>query len=130
MQIRKRCLVPRPAFTIVELLVVTAIVAISVASGLARAANCPGVRSVWIQCKDNLKRLGLALQNYHDTHDRFPYSTTCSLYGPANPNAGHTWVEFMFPYMDMSLVYVKLDFNSPITDAANSKALENLKLPG
>jgi prepilin-type processing-associated H-X9-DG protein len=80
-------------------------------------------------CQNNLKQLGVALQSYHETHDRLPYTTTCSTYGPTNPNSGHTWNEFLLPYMDMSAVYLKLDFNIPNTAPANAGVLAGLKLP-
>src|SRR5262245_57381265 len=99
-------------FTTVELLVILAIAAISLALALP-AIQAASEASRQEICQNNLKQLGVALQSYHETHDRFPYTTTCSTYGPTVPNSGHTWNEFLLPYMDMSAVYLKLDFNIP-----------------
>jgi prepilin-type N-terminal cleavage/methylation domain-containing protein/prepilin-type processing-associated H-X9-DG protein len=96
-------------FTLIELLVVIAIIAILIALLLpaVQQAREAARRST---CKNNLKQIGLALHNYHDTHKAFPYGRS----HPGRPSGAATvlnhkgWL-MLLPYIDQANLYNKFD---------------------
>jgi len=118
---------------LVELLVVIAIIGILVALLLPaiQAAREAARRS---ECVNNLKQIGIAMHNYHDTNKALP-AGFISVGGANDPHFG--WAVFILPYMDHSSLYDQLEpdvkrlrqfyYASP---TAAHRALLQTKIPG
>ena len=122
---------PRAAFTLVELLVVTAIIGILVGL-LLPAVQSAREAARRIQCTNNLKQLGLAIHNYQSAHRVFP-AGYCS-YATRNGNApswagidpntwdaapGWGWASLILPFIEQGNVSNTLQFEQPIWAPVN-----------
>lgn len=110
------------AFTLVELLVVIAIIAtlISVLLPAVQAAREAARRT---QCLNNLKQLGLAMQNYQSARKVFPPSVML-----ATPSVG-AWsaVARLLPYAEDGSLYKGIDFSLSY-NAQTTAAGQNVKV--
>jgi len=112
----RRSVRPRPAFTLVELLVVIAIIGILVGL-LLPAVQAAREAARRMQCSNNLKQLGLAFQNYHDTVRCFPinYATRGLLgfpnNGPGIANSGRSWLQMILPQIEQANLFNRINFS-------------------
>lgn len=120
----------RRGFTLIELLVVIAIIAILIAL-LLPAVQQAREAARRTQCKNNLKQLGLALHNYHDTTLMFPPGGL----NTASMSKGSFFVGLL-PYLDQAPAYNQFifdwDFDSRYVGytAAQNTLYQSLKVPG
>lgn len=124
----------RRAFTLVELLVVIAIIGILVGL-LLPAVQAAREAARRMQCSNNLKQMGLALQTYHSTYNKFPaggYGTHVNL------DTGFSWMISVLPYCEQTNIYNSLTFVGagvgwvgPVGSVGwnNGKVINNVKLP-
>ena len=101
----RRACKPRRAFTLIELLVVIAIIAILVAL-LLPAVQQAREAARRTQCKNNLKQIGLALHNYHDTYNVFPMGNVVRV-DPSGDLYGDGWSYHarILPYIEQTNLY-------------------------
>ena len=107
----------RRGFTLVELLVVIAIIGVLVAL-LLPAVQQAREAARRIQCNNNLKQLGLAVQNYHDTYrSKIPYNAQGTT--GSNPS----FFVRMLPFIEQTAAYDLLEF--PINNFVSATTYNN-----
>jgi len=105
----------RKAFTLIELLVVIAIIAVLIAL-LLPAVQQAREAARRTQCRNNLHQLGLALHNYHDTHNCFPPGNI----QPSGAGMGGSWGSQILPFLDETALYNAMNFNLAPFNATNT----------
>ena len=103
------CQLRRRAFTLIELLVVIAIIAVLIALLLpaVQQAREAARRS---QCKNNLKQLGIAMHNYHDTFGTFPMGVFNYQSVPTDNRL--CFFQSILPYVDQAPMSNLVNFNT------------------
>lgn len=120
-------------FTLIELLVVIAIIAILIAL-LLPAVQQAREAARRTQCRNNLKQIGIALHNYHDTFRTFPpgyIARNVSAMQPASAETGpgFGWATLLLPMLEQRNLYDSIDFTLDAVDEPN-RTLGATVLPG
>jgi prepilin-type N-terminal cleavage/methylation domain-containing protein/prepilin-type processing-associated H-X9-DG protein len=122
--IRRR---PLHGFTLVELLVVIAIIGVLVAV-LLPAVQQSREAARRASCSNNLRQLGVAFHNFHDTQGQFPpaYESMPGAFGPPDPTTrdagpGWAWGMLLLPYLEHQPLFELFDRRLPCWHAANAE---------
>src|SRR4051794_19724055 len=125
----------KPAFTLVELLVVIAIIGILVAL-LLPAVQAAREAARRAKCVNNIRQIGIAVQNYHDVRKFYPQ------YHAAIPPAGKTdndyttsagykwagplWSISILPFMEEQALYDSFNKTVTMNNLANQKWIQTI----
>jgi len=117
----KRC----SAFTLLELLMVIAIIAVLIAL-LLPAIQSARENARRAQCVNNLLQLGLALGNYASAHNVFPPGVVDEKGPILNLPKGYhySWVVQILPFIEQNNTYRRFDFRYGVYHPSNVTAQE------
>lgn len=102
------------AFTVLELLVVTAIIGALI--GLLFPALMAARESARrLQCKSNLREIGLAIQQRHEAVKKLPEAWTAA----SDRMSGYGWAVALLPYLEESDLSNSIGRTLPISDDRN-----------
>jgi prepilin-type N-terminal cleavage/methylation domain-containing protein/prepilin-type processing-associated H-X9-DG protein len=126
----------KAGFTLIELLVVIAIIAVLIGL-LLPAVQKVREAAARTKCQNNMKQLGLALQNYVSERNTFPPGAVRSpasgavgvffqRHGVTTNGVNHSWASYVLPYIEQGNVASQYDRNVSWSAPANLGARETV----
>jgi prepilin-type processing-associated H-X9-DG protein len=103
--------------------------ALFLCGGVGLALLLPAVQSAReaarrMQCSNNMKQIGLALHNYHDTYQSFPPAYTVD----ADGKPLHSWRTLILPFLNQQAIYSQIDLSEP-WDSPKNAQFNNAVIP-
>lgn len=114
----------RLGFTLVELLVVVAIIAVLIAILLPAVQQWEAAR--YMTCRNNLKQIGLALHNYSNVNRVLPPSSTSRIdFGVWSTEPKqyhlHSWASLLLPFVEQQTVSNQVNYDVSALDPLNQQ---------
>src|SRR5207245_1341168 len=77
-----------------------------------------------VQCQNNLKQMALALHNYHDVNQKFPWG-----HQDSNNFYSLPWAVYILPYLEQDNLYRLFDTRKSFLDPANQGPQAQTRVP-
>lgn len=111
------------ALPVVIIVLVVVLVVVLMCGGVLVALLLPAVQQARAAARrmsstNNMKQIGLALHNYHDTYGTLPASAI----NDENGEPMHSWRVLLLPFLGYPHIYSQYDFNEP-WDSPNNRLL-------
>lgn len=122
---RRSCHANRSGVTIIELLVVCAIVAL-IASLLLPAVQASREAARGVSCRSRIRQLGLALLNYESTHSVFPPAAFTTASPSATRSDDFSVYARLLPFVEKATIHRQVNWSA---DGADPSSMFNGPLP-
>ncbi len=113
---------PRSGFTLIELIVVVAIIAVLMGLLLPAVSKVRGA-AARVACANNLKQIGLALHNFHDAEGRFPGGVVVTGRAGLLDDGHATGFTYLLPHLEQANLRNLYRTDVPWSDPANASAV-------
>ncbi|HYV35085.1 MAG TPA: DUF1559 domain-containing protein [Gemmataceae bacterium] len=97
------CRIRRLGFSLIEILIVIGVIGVLLGLALSALRSARGAAER-TGCANNLKQIGIALQNYHAANGRLPPRPTHDLSG-GDPNLHLSWMALILPQLGQEGLY-------------------------